>query len=102
MSDDLQRDGHVEVEPIADTRAMVLSPRDVVWARRKAAARVAVSRVRRDRLAMTGLVVLVLFALMALFAPLLVPRSALSAVASIDNPTWAPPSREFWCGTDHL
>jgi peptide/nickel transport system permease protein len=101
MSDDLQRRQH-GAETVADTRAMVLSPRDVVWARRKAAAGLAVSRVRRDRLAMTGLVVLVLFALMALFAPLLVPRSALSAVASIDNPTWSPPSREFWFGTDHL
>ena len=101
MSDDVQR-GEPVADTVADTRAMVLSPRDVVWARRKAAAGVAVSRVRRDRLAMTGLVVLMLFALMALFAPLLVPRSALSAVASIDNPTWAPPSREFWFGTDHL
>ena len=59
-------------------------------------------RFRRDRLAMFGLVVLVLFALMAILAPLLVDDDGLSAVASLDNPTWARPSGDFLLGTDHL
>ncbi len=59
-------------------------------------------RFRRDRLALVGLIVLLGFAAMALLAPWLVDDSALSAVASLDNPTWAKPSGEFLLGTDHL
>ncbi len=59
-------------------------------------------RFRRDRLALAGLIVLLGFAAMALLAPWLVDDSALSAVASLDNPTWAKPSGEFLLGTDHL
>ena len=39
---------------------------------------------------------------MALLAPLISDKAGLSAVASIDNPTWAPPSRDFPLGTDNL
>lgn len=81
---------------------VVTSPRQVVRERRRAARRDLLRRVRADRLAMLGLVVLGGFVAMALAAPLIVDRSALSAVASIDNPTWASPSTEFWLGTDHL
>lgn len=88
---------------IADlTGAVVVSPRQFARDRRRAARRDLWRRVRRDRVAMSGLVVLVGFAAMALLAPLLVDRAALSAVASIDNPTWSPPSSDFWLGTDHL
>lgn len=61
-----------------------------------------VRRFRRDRFALVGLIVLLGFAAMALLAPWLVDDSALSAVASLDNPTWAKPSGEFLLGTDHL
>lgn len=57
---------------------------------------------RRNRVALGGLAVLVLFALIALAAPLLADRSGLSAVDSIDNPTWAGPGGRFALGTDHL
>ncbi len=56
----------------------------------------------RDHLAVAGLIVLLAFAAMALLAPWLVDDDALSAVASLDNPTWAKPSGEFFLGTDHL
>jgi peptide/nickel transport system permease protein len=79
-----------------------LTPRGVVRSRRKAAFANLVGRFRRDRLAVTGLVVLVLFALMAVLAPLLVDRDALSAVNALDNPTWARPQGEFVLGTDSL
>ena len=39
---------------------------------------------------------------MALLAPLISDPDGLSAVASIDNPTWAHPSRDFPLGTDNL
>ncbi|MCU1358956.1 MAG: transporter permease, partial [Ilumatobacteraceae bacterium] len=79
-----------------------LSPRGIVWARRRAAFSDVVVRFRRDRLAMVGLAVLVAFALMALLAPLLVDRGALRAVNALDNPTWASPSGSFIMGTDSL
>jgi peptide/nickel transport system permease protein len=60
------------------------------------------SRLRQDRLAMLGLIVLVGFTVMAIIAPWISPKSGLSATESIDNPLWAPPSRDFPLGTDHL
>ena len=51
---------------------------------------------------MLGLIVLIGFALMALIAPWISPKSGLSAAQSIDNPLWAPPSRDYPLGTDHL
>jgi peptide/nickel transport system permease protein len=60
------------------------------------------TRLRQDRLAMLGLIVLVGFTVMAVIAPWISPESGLSATESIDNPLWAPPSRDFPLGTDHL
>jgi peptide/nickel transport system permease protein len=59
-------------------------------------------RLRQDRLAMLGLIVLLGFVVMALIAPWISPKSGLSATESIDNPLWAPPSRDYPLGTDHL
>jgi peptide/nickel transport system permease protein len=53
-------------------------------------------------MAMTGLVVLVLITALALAAPLISDRNGLSAVRSVDNPTWDAPSGRFILGTDHL
>jgi len=55
-----------------------------------------------DKPAVAGLAVLVVFAAVAVGAPLLASRSGLSAIESLDNPVWARPSREFLLGTDHL
>jgi peptide/nickel transport system permease protein len=78
------------------------SPRAAAWARRRATLVTLVRGVRADRIALGGLIVLVGFVLMAVFAPLISPKSGLSAVASVDNPAWAPPSRDFPLGTDNL
>lgn len=51
---------------------------------------------------MTGFVVLLAFALMALLAPWLADESALRAVNALDNPAWAEPSGDFLLGTDNL
>lgn len=80
----------------------VPSARSVAWTRRRRAAADVWRQFRSHRLAMFGLAVLVVFALMALLTPALADRSALRAVDAIDNPRWASPSGEFLLGTDHL
>ena len=74
----------------------------VAWARRRRAAGDVWQSFRRNRQAMAGLVILIVFTLIALLTPLFADRSALRAVDAVDNPTWAPPSREFLLGTDNL
>jgi peptide/nickel transport system permease protein len=80
----------------------VYSRRVASWTRRRRAFGAGVERLRHDRAAMIGLVVLVGVVLMALLAPWISPREGLSAVESIGNPAWQPPSAEFPLGTDHL
>jgi peptide/nickel transport system permease protein len=89
-------------DPSVPTDVVRLSPRSITWARRRRAFADTARRFRRDRLAMTGLIVLVAFALMALLAPVLVDHDALLAVNAKDNPLWASPSRHFVFGTDYL
>lgn len=62
----------------------------------------ALTQLRRDRLAMGGLVVLLAFGLMAVLAPWLADESGLRAVDAVGNPAWASPSRDFPLGTDNL
>jgi peptide/nickel transport system permease protein len=82
--------------------ATLPGPRAVAWARRRRAAGDVWQSFRRNRQALAGLAVLIVFTLVALLTPLFVDRSALRAVDAVDNPTWAPPSREFLLGTDNL
>jgi peptide/nickel transport system permease protein len=72
------------------------------WARRRASVADAWRRLRADKLAMISLLVLVAFAIVAIATPWFTDKSAISAVNTADNPTWAPPSREFLLGTDYL
>ena len=72
------------------------------WRRRKQSAKRVWTLLRRDRSAMIGLLLLVLFVAMALFAPLLAPHRDLLAASGRNNPDLAPPSREFWLGTDEI
>ena len=78
------------------------SPRAAARQRRRATFVRLARGVREDRIALGGLVVLVGFVVMAVIAPLISPESGLSAVDSIDNPAWAPPSWDFPLGTDNL
>jgi peptide/nickel transport system permease protein len=82
--------------------ATLPSPRAVAWTRRRAAAGDVWAAFRRNRMALAGLIVLVAVTLMALLTPLVADRGALRAVNSLDNPTWAHPSRDFLLGTDNL
>jgi peptide/nickel transport system permease protein len=89
-------------DPGDPTVHVEFSPRAATWARRRDSFLDVVRRLRRDRLAVVGLLVLAFFIAMAIAAPLISPRSGLSAVASIDNPAWEPPSRGYPMGTDNL
>lgn len=72
------------------------------WVRRRQSARRVWAQLRRDRAAMVGMVLLVLFVTMALTAPLFADRSELAAAAGRDNPDLASPSGKFWLGTDDI
>jgi peptide/nickel transport system permease protein len=78
------------------------SARAAAWGRRRRAFTDGWHRLRTDRAAMIGLVVLLGFVVMALAAPWLSPRSGLNAVESVGNPAWQTPGRGFPLGTDHL
>ncbi|HSL73896.1 MAG TPA: ABC transporter permease [Ilumatobacteraceae bacterium] len=85
-----------------DEATVRYSPRAAAWQRRRRAASDGWRRLRTDRAAMVGLVVLAGFVVMAIAAPWISPRSGLSAVDSIGNAAWQPPSWEHPLGTDHL
>jgi peptide/nickel transport system permease protein len=59
----------------------------------------AVSRLRRDRAAMAGLIVVLLVTLLAILAPVVAPYDPIKINSSA---TLQPPSLEHWLGTDHL
>src|SRR5215210_8722208 len=72
------------------------------WKRRKQSARRVWRQLRRDRAAVVGIVLLIVFVTMALTAPLFADRSELQAAAGRNNPDLAAPSGKFWLGTDEL
>ncbi len=74
----------------------------MAWARRRRSFARFWSQFRRDGAGMAGLVVLVLFVLLALAAPLLVSTDELKATAGRGEPALAPPSAEHWLGTDEI
>ncbi|HSF60370.1 MAG TPA: ABC transporter permease [Gaiellaceae bacterium] len=80
----------------------LISPRRLAWSRRGRALRVAWTDLRRTRTGIAGLLVLALFALIAIFAPLIANEEALSAVNAVDNPRYAAPSEFPPIGTDNL
>jgi peptide/nickel transport system permease protein len=78
------------------------SGRRIAWRRRRRSAAAAWRHYRRNRPGMIGLLILVLFTLLALAAPLLADHAGLAAVNSTKNPVWASPSEFPPLGTDHL
>ncbi len=87
---------------VVKTQTTTFSPRSFRWQRRRAATVDFWSRFRGDRLALFGLAVLLTFIVMAIGAPWISPKEGLSAVDSIDNPTWATPRFDYPFGTDNL
>lgn len=76
-----------------------LSPRRVTWLRRRDATVRNWKSFARHRIGVAGLVVLLIFALMAVFAPLLAASSGLE-VTKATGPVLGAPSSQYWLGTD--
>lgn len=75
-----------------------------IWARRRAALRSFARQFWTSRPGRYGLLILLVFVVIALAAPLLADRSALDTAAARANgvPQWASPSEYPPLGTDHL
>jgi peptide/nickel transport system permease protein len=78
----------------------VPSSRAVTRARRAAALKRFARTYAQSRSGLAGLAILAVFALLALLAPVLFPEDMLDITQTVQNETLAPPSREFWLGTD--
>ncbi len=78
------------------------SPRSIAWARRRRSLRRIWNTYRKNRMGMAGLVILVFFALVAIFAPLLASRCGLSPTCPSTGQPVQPPSVHYPFGTDDL
>jgi peptide/nickel transport system permease protein len=76
-----------------------MSSRQVTWRRRRASAGRTWKEVLKHKSGVFGLIVLILFALVAIFAPLLADPAGLSRTQASGLPL-EPPSSEYWLGTD--
>ena len=83
-----------------DDVPVLKSPKQIARKRRRAALGRLWNQYRKSRMGMVGLLVLIFFILVAVFAPLLASRCDLSPVCHLDNPALAKPSSKFWFGTD--
>lgn len=75
------------------------SPRAIAWARRRRALAGHWRTYRRNAQGMWGLAILVVFVLLALFAPLLVDETQLQPASATGMP-FEPPGAGEWLGTD--
>lgn len=80
-------------------QATPLSARQVIWRRRRASAGRTWKEFSRHRAGVAGMVVLIVFALVAIFAPVLVDTDALSVTRATGLPLESP-SSTYWLGTD--
>ena len=80
----------------------VLTPRAIVRARRREALGRTWRVFRANRLGVWGLGILAFFVVLALAAPLLVDREALTATCACNGIPYSPPSGAFPFGTDNL
>jgi peptide/nickel transport system permease protein len=76
-------------------------PRKIAWIRRRASAGRMWRTYRKNTLGMIGLAVLILFALVAIFAPLLANREGLRATCPCNGVPFSPPSWKYPLGTDN-
>jgi peptide/nickel transport system permease protein len=82
--------------------AATTDPRRIAWTRRRRAFASAWHDLRKDKAGMAGLIILTLFILMAVFAPLLADKDGLRAINSLQNDPWMTPSEFPPMGTDNL
>ena len=77
------------------------TPRAIARKRRRDSRRRIWRQFRKNKMGMGGLLILIFFVLVAVFAPLLASRCDLSPVCHPENPALSPPTKEFWFGTDN-
>jgi len=80
---------------------MLQSPRRIAWTRRRRSAARTWAAYRQSKMGMAGLVILIVFVLIALGAPLLASRESISATGA-EGTAWESPSAQFPLGTDNL
>jgi peptide/nickel transport system permease protein len=90
--------------PSTPDPTVVTNPKAIVRRRRRQARRRTWRLFKRNKLGMAGLVVLTLFVLTAVFAPLIVSRCYLDPTCPGTGAQLQPPSLHypFWFGTDNL
>ncbi|GAA2013983.1 ABC transporter permease [Brevibacterium samyangense] len=86
----------------AGPRGTVPTARALARARRVAAAKDTWAMFRQDRAGMVGAAILLVFVVVALFAPLIAPRELLDVTKQLESPRYAPPSLEHPLGTDNF
>jgi peptide/nickel transport system permease protein len=77
-------------------------PRKIAKIRRRESFKRVWRTYRKSAMGMAGLGILVFFVLVAIFAPLLASREALSATCTCNGVPFSPPSLQFPFGTDDL
>ena len=85
--------------PPASGAARLLTPRQVAWRRRRASLGRTWAEFRRHRSGVVGLLLLLLFAVTALAAPVLADAAGLE-VTKATGGVLEPPSTAYWLGTD--
>jgi peptide/nickel transport system permease protein len=85
-----------EVVPLA------ASARSITWARRRQSSQRFVRAFLKQRAGVVGVLILLAAVLIAVFAPVLYPEELLDPLETLENEALAPPTTEFWLGTDEL
>jgi peptide/nickel transport system permease protein len=94
----------VDVEPVPVTPFKGADPKKLARKRRRDARRRTWRLFRKNKLGMAGLIVLTIFVVAAIFAPLIVSRCYLDPTCPLTAKPLQPPSLNypFWFGTDNL
>jgi peptide/nickel transport system permease protein len=79
-----------------------LSPRRIVWLRRRRSLKRITQTYRKNKMGMAGLYILLLFVVVALFAPLIASRNGLDPTCPCTGHPYESPSLHFPFGTDNL
>jgi peptide/nickel transport system permease protein len=78
------------------------TPRAIAWTRRRMSAKRIWATYRKSRLGMIGLVVLIFFIAVAVFAPLIANKAGLDPTCPCTGEPLQPPSLQFPFGTDNF
>ncbi len=79
-----------------------LSPRRIVWLRRRRSLKRITQTYRKNKMGMAGLYILLFFVVVALFAPLIASRNGLDPTCACTGQPYESPSLHFPFGTDNL